>query len=123
MRAIADGSIEGFPDSSVIKPVYVETDIQGELSHLTCVQYVLEWPAIKETGATEADVRKVLLQVGFSEGKTAGAGGDCDDAIDSLSGGWRMKLALARAMLQKSDVLLMDERERVALCLCLPQPR
>ena len=89
--------------------MFVETDIQGELSHLTCVNYVLEWPAIRETGATEADVRKILKSVGFSEGKSAGAGGDCDDPISALSGGWRMKLALARAMLQHADVLLLDE--------------
>ena len=47
-------------------------------------------------------VRDVLKQVGFTEGKAAGAGGDCDDPLVVLSGGWRMKLALARAMLQKS---------------------
>merc|ERR1719181_2183009 len=29
--------------------------------------------------------------------------------VTSLSGGWRMKLALARAMLRKADILLMDE--------------
>ena len=109
MRAIAEGSIDGFPDSHTIKPVFVETDIQGELSHLTCVNYVLEWPAIRDMGATEAEVRAILKSVGFSEGKSAGAGGDCDDPISALSGGWRMKLALARAMLQHADVLLLDE--------------
>jgi elongation factor 3 len=31
------------------------------------------------------------------------------DPVSSLSGGWRMKLALARAMLQKADILLMDD--------------
>jgi elongation factor 3 len=109
MRAIAEGSIDGWPDSHEIRPVFVETDIQGELSHLTCVNYILEYPAIKDLGATEKDVRTVLLNVGFTQGKTAGAGGDCDDPISSLSGGWRMKLALARAMLQKADLLLLDE--------------
>jgi elongation factor 3 len=109
MRAISEGSIDGFPDASDVRCVFVETDIQGDLSHLTCVNYILEYPMISQLGATEKDVRATLLNVGFSEGKTAGAGGDCDDPISSLSGGWRMKLALARAMLQKADLLLLDE--------------
>merc|ERR1711935_136643 len=109
MRAIADGSVDGFPDESEVKTVFVEADIQGELSHLNCVNYVLEFAPIKAMGATEEQVRKVLKSVGFSEGKAAGAGGDCDDPISAPSGGWRMKLALARAMLQNADILLMDE--------------
>ena len=109
MRAIAEGSVDGFPDPADVRTVFVEADIQGELSHLNCVDYILEYPNIKELGATETMVRDVLKQVGFTEGKSAGAGGDCDDPISSLSGGWRMKLALARAMLQKADILLMDE--------------
>ena len=109
MRAIAEGSVDGFPDVNEVRTVFVEADIQGELSHLDCVNYVLEYPAIKSMGATTEMVRDVLKRVGFTEGKAAGAGGDCDDPISSLSGGWRMKLALARAMLQKADILLMDE--------------
>ena len=109
LKAIADGSLDGFPDSDVVKTVFVEADIQGELSHLDCVNYVLEHPEIKPLNATEQTVRDVLKKVGFSEGKMAGAGGDCDDPISSLSGGWRMKLALARAMIQNADILLMDE--------------
>ena len=109
MRAIADGSLDGFPDKDEVRTVFVEADIQGELSHLNCVDYVLEYPALKGLGITSDMVRDVLKRVGFSEGKSAGSGGDCDDPISSLSGGWRMKLALARAMLQKADILLMDE--------------
>ena len=109
MRAIADGSLDGFPDKDEVQTVFVEADIQGELSHLNCVDYVLEYPALKGLGITSDMVRDVLKRVGFSEGKSAGSGGDCDDPISSLSGGWRMKLALARAMLQKADILLMDE--------------
>ena len=109
MRAIADGSIDGFPDQDEVRTVFVEADIQGELSHLNCVDYVLNSPSIMNAGITEASVREMLKKVGFSEGKSAGSGGDCDDPISSLSGGWRMKLALARAMLQKADIMLMDE--------------
>jgi elongation factor 3 len=109
MRSIAEGSVDGFPDPEDVRTVFVEADIQGELSHLNCVDYVLEFDKIKKMGITKEMVREVLIQVGFTEGKSAGAGGDCDDPISSLSGGWRMKLALARAMLQKADILLMDE--------------
>jgi len=109
MRAIADGSIDGFPDQDEVKTVFVESDIQGELSHLNCVDYVLNSPSILNLGATEQMVRDMLQKVGFSLGKASGCGGDCDDMISSLSGGWRMKLALARAMLQKADIILMDE--------------
>merc|ERR1712093_405461 len=49
-------------------------------------------------------------------------------AIGSLSGGWKMKLALARAILFKADILLLDEptnQLHVHHCLArlgLPQP-
>jgi len=48
------------------------------------------------------DVRAMMLNVGFTERM-------CDNAVSTLSGGWRMKLALARAMLQRADILLLDE--------------
>ena len=53
MRSIAEGSVDGFSDINEVKTVFVEADIQGELSHLNCVDYVLEYPAIKSLGATE----------------------------------------------------------------------
>jgi elongation factor 3 len=107
MKAVADGSVDGFPDSSEVKTVFVEADIQGELSHLNCVDYVLEFSAIKKANITHDQVQDILEKVGFSQGRPEG--GNYDDPISSLSGGWRMKLALARAMLQKADILLMDE--------------
>ena len=109
------GSVEGFPDPEEVKTVFVEADIQGELSHLNCVNYVLEFKKIKEMGATEEMVRNVLKQVGFSEGKASGAGGDCDDPISSLSGGWRMKLALARAMLQRQIFFLWMNQQIILM--------
>lgn len=109
MRAIAEGSVDGFPDSNDVRTVFVEADILGELSHLSCINYIMEYPVIKNSSITKDMVRNMLIKVGFTEGKSSGAGGDCDDNISSLSGGWRMKLALARAMLQRADILLMDE--------------
>ena len=53
--------------------------------------------------AGEHEVIQVLLaSVGFNQ--------ECQkSAFGSLSGGWEMKLTLARAMLFKADILLLDE--------------
>ena len=105
MRAIANNQVEGFPDSSEVRTVFVEADIQGEQSHLSCVDYVAIDPKITAMNIPKEDIRNVLATVGFTpDGKAKP-----DHAVSTLSGGWRMKLALARAMLQKADILLLDE--------------
>mmetsp|Transcript_23020 Transcript_23020/g.35040 ORF Transcript_23020/g.35040 Transcript_23020/m.35040 type:complete len:1040 (+) Transcript_23020:61-3180(+) len=105
MRSIANNSVEGFPDSADVRTVFVEADIQGEQSHLSCIEYIVVDPKIQALGCTREDVREMLSKVGFvPDGKAKP-----DHAVSTLSGGWRMKLALARAMLQKADILLMDE--------------
>merc|ERR1712176_12446 len=105
MRAIANNQVEGFPDVTQVRTVFVEADIQGEQSHLSCWEYVAIDEKIKAMNITKDEVVKVLGTVGFtSDGKAKP-----DHAVSTLSGGWRMKLALARAMLQKADILLLDE--------------
>jgi len=103
MRSIANGSVEGFPDPALVRTVFVEADILGELSHLSCVNYILEDPRL--AGCSREDVLAVMATVGFKEDGKAKP----NNPVSSLSGGWRMKLALARAMLQRADILLMDE--------------
>jgi len=105
MRSIANNQVEGFPDTNDVRTVFVEADIQGEQSHLSCLDYVVVDPKIQALGCTKEQVREVLATVGFvPDGKAKP-----DHAVSTLSGGWRMKLALARAMLQKADILLLDE--------------
>jgi elongation factor 3 len=105
MRAISNNQVEGFPDTAQVRTVFVEADIQGEQSHLSCVDYVLHDPKIQAMNIPKDEVRAVLNSVGFTpDGKAKP-----DHAVSTLSGGWRMKLALARAMLQKADILLLDE--------------
>jgi len=105
MRSIANNSVEGFPDSSDVRTVFVEADIQGEQSHLSCIDYVFVDEKIQALGCTKEQVKEMLATVGFvPDGKAKP-----DHAVSTLSGGWRMKLALARAMLQKADILLLDE--------------
>lgn len=105
MRSIANNQVEGFPDVSQVKTVFVEADIQGEQSHLSCVDYVAIDPAIAALGLEKSKIREVLGTVGFTDDGKAKP----DHAVSTLSGGWRMKLALARAMLQNADILLLDE--------------
>lgn len=102
MRSMALGQLEGFPSPDELRTVFVEADIQGELSHLACLEYVFQDPRIAAAKVTREEVSKVMLSVGFTDKMQ-------NDAVTTLSGGWRMKLALSRAMLQKADILLLDE--------------
>lgn len=102
MRAIANGQVEGFPPPDEVKTVFVEADILGELSHLNVVDYVFADEAIKSCDIPREKIQEVLSSVGFTTLMLEGS-------VSYLSGGWRMKLALARAMLQDADILLLDE--------------
>merc|ERR1711991_593007 len=103
MRSIANGSVEGFPDPATVRTVFVEADILGELSHLSCVDYIMQDERLK--GCSREDILNVMATVGFTDDGKAKP----NHAVSTLSGGWRMKLAMARAMLQKADILLLDE--------------
>jgi elongation factor 3 len=72
------------------------------MSHLSCVDYVFTDPKIINCGVSRDEVKRVMGSVGFTEKMT-------EDSVSTLSGGWRMKLALSRAMLQNADILLLDE--------------
>ena len=50
----------------------------------------------------EARAGQILHGLGFK-------GGDFDKPVSSFSGGWRMRLALARTLMQPADLLLLDE--------------
>jgi len=65
MRSIANGSVEGFPDPALVRTVFVEADILGELSHLSCVDYILQDPRLAHCSRDE--VLAVMATVGFRD--------------------------------------------------------
>ncbi|THC99632.1 hypothetical protein EYZ11_000899 [Aspergillus tanneri] len=102
MRSIANDKLEGFPPQDVVRTCFVEHN-QGEDADLSILEYVSKDPKIAAAG--QEHIRSVLLEFGFTDGPE----GRQSQGVGSLSGGWKMKLALARAMLMKADVLLLDE--------------
>ncbi|KAL2786127.1 P-loop containing nucleoside triphosphate hydrolase protein [Aspergillus keveii] len=102
MRSIANDKLEGFPPPDQVRTCFVEHN-QGEDADLSIFEFVQKDPKIAAEG--EDHIRSVLLEFGFTDGPE----GRQSQRVGSLSGGWKMKLALARAMLQKADVLLLDE--------------
>ena len=102
MRSIADGKLEGFPSQDELRTCYVEHN-QGEDADLSILEYCCKDPKLASEGQDR--ISEVLQEVGF----TAGPEGRQSHKVGSLSGGWKMKLALARAMLMRADVFLLDE--------------
>lgn len=99
MRAITNGQVEGFPSPDEVRTFYVEHDIDGSEADTSVLEFIVSDTRIQ---ASRDEIITTLASVGFSDERQA-------HAIGSLSGGWKMKLALARAMLFKADILLLDE--------------
>jgi len=99
MNAIINNQVDGFPPPTEVRTFYVQHDIDGSEAEISIIDWVL---ADKRLQASETEIRGTLESVGFDERKQK-------DSIGSLSGGWKMKLALARAILFKADILLLDE--------------
>ncbi|KAF8676865.1 ABC transporter [Rhizoctonia solani] len=84
------------------------TEITSELTaatHATANELISEIQGTLEAinaEATESNVRVILLGLGFSSEQL-------DDPYTSLSGGWRSRCTLGSALLQKPDLLILDE--------------
>ncbi|KAL3470279.1 armadillo-type protein [Aspergillus californicus] len=102
MRAINNEQLEGFPKKDEVKTVYVEHDLDSADTEQT----VLGWTIKKliEVGLEpkQAEVEAKLEEFGFLREQLEGP-------ITALSGGWKMKLALCRAVFEAPDILLLDE--------------
>lgn len=100
MRAIANGQLEGFPDKSELRTCFVEHKLQGSEADMDLVSFIGSDPELAHVSRDE--ISNALEEVGFDQERR-------EQHVGSLSGGWKMKLELARAMLMKADVLLLDE--------------
>ncbi|KAL4784044.1 armadillo-type protein [Aspergillus varians] len=102
MRAINNEQLEGFPKKDEVKTVYVEHDLDSADTEQTVIGWTLK--KLREVGIdpNQAEVETKLQEFGFFPEQLEGP-------ITALSGGWKMKLALCRAVFESPDILLLDE--------------
>ncbi|GLB37644.1 putative chromo (CHRromatin Organisation MOdifier) domain containing protein [Lyophyllum shimeji] len=100
MRQLKEGKVENFPPQDQLRCVMVEHSLQGEDASLSVLDFIAADKALADV--PRAKIRDQLLEVGFDDARQA-------DIVGGLSGGWKMKLELARAMLYNADLLLLDE--------------
>jgi elongation factor 3 len=102
MRAINNEQVEGFPKQSEVKTVFVEHDLDSADTEMTTIDWTMKKLSEAGVETTQVDVIKRLNEFGFTDQMIKGE-------ITALSGGWKMKLALCRAVFEAPDILLLDE--------------
>jgi elongation factor 3 len=102
MRAINNEQVEGFPKQSEVKTVYVEHDLDSDDTEQTVIGWTQKKLHSVNINKPQEDIENTLLEFGFVREQL-------EAPITSLSGGWKMKLALARAVFEEPDILLLDE--------------
>ncbi|KAF8895686.1 P-loop containing nucleoside triphosphate hydrolase protein [Gymnopilus junonius] len=106
MRQLRDGKVENFPPQDQLRCVMVEHSLQGEDGSLSVLDFIAADKAL--VNVARSKIRDQLAEVGFDDARQA-------DIVGGLSGGWKMKLELARAMLYNADLLLLDELDRASV--------
>jgi len=102
MRAINNEQVEGFPKKDEVKTVFVEHDLDSADTEQTVIGWTQK--KLAEVGVTteKSAIEAKLTEFGFDPAQF-------ERPITALSGGWKMKLALARAVFEEPDILLLDE--------------
>ncbi len=100
LKAMCDGKVEGYPSQDEVRTLMVEHSLQGEDGSTPIIDFIANDK--KLVGKSREEVAEKLREVGFDDEKQ-------QNPVNSLSGGWKMKLELARAMLSDAVVYLLDE--------------
>ncbi|SPO28953.1 probable mrna export factor elf1 [Ustilago trichophora] len=100
LKAMRDGKVEGYPSQDEVRTLMVEHSLQGEDGNTPIIDFIANDK--KLVGKSREEVADKLREVGFDDEKQK-------NPVASLSGGWKMKLELARAMLSDAVVYLLDE--------------
>jgi ATPase subunit of ABC transporter with duplicated ATPase domains len=85
-----------FDDESTLKKNVDDHIVESIMSE------VLDKLALSDEGQLEAKAKSILRGLGFSDAQL-------DSPVAKLSGGWRMRVALAQALFLEPDILLLDE--------------
>ena len=102
MRAINNEQVEGFPKKSEVKTVFVEHDLDSADTEQTVIGWTQKKLESVGINIAKEAIEVKLKEFGFFPEQFEGP-------ITALSGGWKMKLALARAVFEDPDILLLDE--------------
>lgn len=98
---IGSGNIEGLPEA--LKTVYVQHDDQSRCDEgLGVLDEMLLGADMVGAGVQRAEAEAALTEIEFTPTMLS-------SPRSALSGGWKMKLLIIRAMLSRADVLLLDE--------------
>ncbi|KAJ4189785.1 hypothetical protein NW755_005787 [Fusarium falciforme] len=82
-----------------ISPEALQAETQEAVDMLADLQIQVDPARVSET---ESQAKKILTGLGFSDALM-------EKPISSLSGGWHMRAALATALVQETDILILDE--------------
>ncbi|RSL90107.1 hypothetical protein CEP52_014705 [Fusarium oligoseptatum] len=82
-----------------ISPEALQAETQEAVDMLADLHIQVDPARVSET---ESQAKKILTGLGFSDALM-------EKPISSLSGGWHMRAALATALVQETDILILDE--------------
>ncbi|KFG88221.1 putative ABC ATPase [Metarhizium anisopliae] len=98
-KVVADSDVMINQSSDEISPETLQSETQEAADMLAELQIQVEPSRIAQI---ETRARTILTGLGFTEERMG-------KPISSMSGGWHMRAALATALLQDADILILDE--------------